>query len=113
MRALHVISSLDPRTGGPATALVGLARAQRAAGIDVSIVATFVAGTETSAARGLEAEGIEVRLVGPATGPLVSHPELKSAMTEAVGRADVVHVHALWEEAQHQAARAATAVGRP
>jgi len=40
MRILHVISGLDPQNGGPTTALIGMAKSQAAAGLDVRILAT-------------------------------------------------------------------------
>ena len=40
MRVLHVISSLDPKAGGPTAALLGLASAQVRAGLEVGVLAT-------------------------------------------------------------------------
>ena len=44
MRVLHVISSVDSRAGGPAVAMSGLCKAQRGAGLDVSVLATWKQG---------------------------------------------------------------------
>ena len=41
MRILHVISGLDPQNGGPTTALSNLVPAQVAAGLDVTVLATW------------------------------------------------------------------------
>src|SRR5688572_23118397 len=113
MRVLHVISNLDARGGGPAVALAGLAAAQVAAGLDVSIVATFRAGDDVTVADTLRGAGATVNMVGPASGPLARHPDLVPALEKAVASADVVHVHALWEEVQHQAARVARRQRKP
>lgn len=113
MKVLHVISGIDPRGGGPAEALRGLALAQTAAGLNVRVLATFARGDELGFARVLEARGVTVRLVGPTRGPLARHPDLVAVTGEAVAAADVVHIHALWEEVQHQAARACRLLGKP
>lgn len=107
LRVLHVISSLDPKSGGPLAALVGLARAQASAGLSVSVLATWLEGQNLEAADELRRQGVNVRMVGPCRGPLRRHPEIINAASEMVGSTDIVHIHALWEEVQHQAARAA------
>lgn len=113
IRVTHAISSLDLRAGGPAVALAGLARGQREAGLDVSVVATFRANAACDVAHNLRAEGVNVEMVGPCRGPLCGHPDLRSVVERAVGNADIVHVHALYEEVQHLAARAAARLGKP
>jgi glycosyltransferase involved in cell wall biosynthesis len=113
VRILHVISGLDPENGGPTFALVGLAEAQRRAGLDVSVMATWQIKTGFPLAERLRAAGVKVELIGQAYGKLSRHPDLAAAVDRAVGNADVVHVHALWEEIQHQAPRAAQRRGVP
>jgi glycosyltransferase involved in cell wall biosynthesis len=112
-KVLHVISGIDPRGGGPAEALRGLASAQASAGLNVRVLATFSRGNDVGFARVLEARGVAVRLVGPTRGPLARHPDLTAAVGEAVAAADIVHVHALWEEIQHRAARDCRLSGKP
>lgn len=104
MKILHVISSIDPRTGGPATALAGLTTAQHAAGLDVRVVSTFSADYKSDLADKLVEQGIKVRVVGPVRGALGRHPELVPTLKHAILDADIVHIHAVWEEIQHQAA---------
>jgi glycosyltransferase involved in cell wall biosynthesis len=113
MRILHVAPTIDPVQGGPVSVLAGLAPAQVGAGLDVSLLATWRAGESVELAERLRAAGVKVALVGPATGPLRRHASLSAAVDAAVAGADVVHVHALWEEVQHQAARAARRRGTP
>jgi glycosyltransferase involved in cell wall biosynthesis len=113
MRILHVAPTIDPVQGGPVSVLAGLAPAQVQAGLDVSLLATWRQGESVALADRLKATGVNVTLIGPATGPLRRHPLLASDVADAVARADVVHVHALWEEVQHQAARAAWRAGVP
>jgi glycosyltransferase involved in cell wall biosynthesis len=113
MNVLHVVSNLDPSSGGPAEALRGLASAQVAAGLAVGVLSTWARGADLSFADRLRAAGVEVHLIGPCYSPLVWRPGLGRAVAAAVRAADVVHIHALWEEVQHQAARACLRFGRP
>jgi len=112
LRVLHVMSSIDRRAGGPVAALAGLARAQLACGLRVSICASFGAGDDLALADELRRDGAEVHTVGP-TGRFGRHPELAGTLARLVGACDIVHIHALWEQIQHQAAAAARAAGVP
>jgi glycosyltransferase involved in cell wall biosynthesis len=106
MRVVHVISGIDPSMGGTAAAVTSLATAQRAAaGIDVAVVTTFTAHSATAAADALRARGVDVTEIGPARGPLQRHPDIWRALDDAIARADVVHVQAVWEEIQYRAAQ--------
>jgi len=113
MRVLHVSSSLDAVSGGTAIALQGLAKAQTSAGMDVSVVATWQSTSGEPAAEELRQSGIKARVIGKAHGRLSNHPDLIPIVTEMVKQADVVHIHALWEEIQHQAGWVARELGVP
>lgn len=113
MKVLHVISSIDLRAGGPATALAGLSVAQVAAGLDVRAISTFTANEKTDLAERLVNEGVKTCVVGPVSGRLGNHPDLCHTLTEAIADCDIVHIHALWEEIQHQGARLCRAMRRP
>src|SRR5687768_5747923 len=113
MRVLHVTSSLSSRSGGPSMALLGMADAQRKTGLSVTVVATQLEGTDVEVGDQLKAAGVDVRIVGPARGKLLRHPDLSRVLDELIAVADVVHVHALWEEIQHLAATKARDVRVP
>ena len=138
MRVTHIIWSLEPREGGPPAALVGLVQAQCAAGMQVKVAATFRAEDvaaesapqgaspkpDSSAAvslspptsrytTALRQAGAHVTLVGPVQGPLQRHPQLQSSVEQAIRDADIVHIHGVWEEINHLAARAAQQAGVP
>jgi glycosyltransferase involved in cell wall biosynthesis len=113
MHVLHVISSLDARDGGPPAALAGLASAQQAAGLTVTVLATWRRGDAFGLAETLREAGVTVRPVGPAWGPLNMARGLKAEVHEAVASADVLHIHALWEQIQWLAAEQARAQARP
>jgi glycosyltransferase involved in cell wall biosynthesis len=110
---LHVISTLDLAGGGPPAALAGLTRAQVKAGLKVSVVSSWTGRTHPVLAEQLREAGIDVTLVGPTFGRLQQHPRMHATMDRLVAAADIVHIHALWEEVQHQAARAAQRHGKP
>ena len=113
MRVLHVISGIDPENGGPSAALQGLAEAQVCEGLDVMVVATWQRPSAPAVACQWRKLGMTVEIIGPARGALSRHPSLNQTVERLVAAADVVHVHALWEEIQHQAARAAQRLDRP
>ena len=106
LRVLHVSAILDPAAGGVAVAVLALAEAQRrAAGIEVSVLATY-SKPEVEPAERLAAAGVRVTQVGPCRPPLWSHPDIVPALARLAPQADVVHIHAMWEELQYQAGRA-------
>lgn len=112
-RVLHVTSGLELRAGGPAVALAGLAAGQQRAGLDVHVVASFREAGVPSVVEQLRQAGVTVVSVGPCTGKFARHPDLLPAVEAAVAAADVVHIHALFEDVQHLAARAARRRGTP
>ena len=109
MRILHAIPGLTDRSGGPTTALVGLACAQAAAGAMVTVLACTREGDVIAAADRLAAAGVVLRTVGPCHGPLMRHPQLAATTRSLVASHDVVHAHGVWEELQYQASRACLA----
>ena len=113
MRVLHVISGLDPQNGGPTTALIGMTRWQCEAGLKVCVLATWKWTTGLPVADEMRRRGIEVVHVGPARGRPSWHPDLPRAAQQAVGAADIVHIHAVWEAVQRVASRAARLAGVP
>jgi glycosyltransferase involved in cell wall biosynthesis len=114
MRVLHVISSLDPQAGGPTAAVIGLATAQVRAGMQVCILSTWRDPDALGVNDRLKASGVNVQQLGPARGPLSRYPGLGLITFGFVSQeADIVHIHGLWEQVQHDAALAARRLGRP
>src|SRR4051794_20095940 len=113
MRILHAISGIDPRNGGPTNALIGLAAAQVRAGLQVRVISTWQERDAFRSAEKLESLGVGVRMVGPATGKLSRHPALKQNLIAEISEADVVHVHAVWEQMQHAACGVAGRLHKP
>ena len=113
MHITHVISGLDPRAGGPPAALFGLARALKAVGVDLTVVSTWQQDDNLVLVDGLRQEGVDVKIVGPVQGRLGRHRDLSTMLDSAVANTSIVHIHAVWEEIQHQAARLAQRNGTP
>lgn len=123
MRILHVIHSLDPRSGGPSHAIRQMCRAQADAGSDVALLATTVQSSEPWAPndeyvgrlRGdLSFAGIELVLKG-AYGRrrpwqrFAYSPQARSwlgqRLADRAHRPDVVHIHGVFSHVGAAAAR--------
>ncbi|MBK1620619.1 hypothetical protein CKO42_19740 [Lamprobacter modestohalophilus] len=103
LRVLHVVPGLDPAAGGPSRSVLGLARAQAAIGASVTLVAC---GTGQVSASEMTGSGdaavgapnaLLIRL-----GPFLTQrfaipgPRLMSILHRSIQRADIVHLHSLW-----------------
>jgi glycosyltransferase involved in cell wall biosynthesis len=113
MNVLHVISTIDPRAGGTTAAMAGMAESQQRAGLNVTVVATHTSDFNRTVADDLEARGVTVHLIGPCHTPLNWHPKIRPVLRSLIGQSDIVHIHAVWEEIQHRAARLAHKLGVP
>lgn len=113
MHALHTMSSLALRDGGTVTALMGMAMSQADAGFDVTVAATQRPPVDETTQAELESHGIKVVVLSPATGALRKHPDIAATLREHVAKADVVHIHGMWEEIQHATAREAHRQHKP
>ena len=114
MRVVHVTPCLDPCKGGTVTAAMALVQAQLAQHHEVTVVSTFGAGCRPDdAADQLRRHGADVRLIGPVYGPIAWHWQIGRALRHAIRGASIVHIHAVWEEIQHKAARVARRFGVP
>ena len=107
MRVTHVIPSIDRQAGGPTTALLGLTAAQVKAGLEVSVLSTFRAIEDRAMAQQFGEQGVQVELIGPVEGKLGWHPDMAFLAGQFIGHAHMLHIHAMWENVLHHAARAA------
>lgn len=113
MRIVHVISGIDARFGGTVAVLAGLTSALSTTGLQVQVISSYRRNEDLSLADKLRAQGVDVQTIGPCMGPLSWHPRMHRAISQAFTGADVVHIHAVWEQVQHQAARIAYQKGIP
>src|SRR5215470_17302618 len=101
MRVLHVTPYFAPafRYGGPPRSILGLCRALIAAGVDVEVFTTTANGAEplTAAPRGVVYEDVRVRYFPLAWPKRYWRARgLRAALRRAAARADLIHVHCLW-----------------
>ncbi len=113
MRVLHVCTSIDPSTGGPANVLARLARVQaEQGGHDVQVITA----DEPAAVQSLTGHlgGATLDAAGPMRGPFAkgAHTAERVEARLAAG-IDVVHIHGLWQHAPHCAAAKARKAGVP
>lgn len=108
MNILHVIRDMSPETGGPVTAIRGLAEAQAAYGHKVRI-----ASTDYGMITGTEIPGVNIELFACKQ----SHWRYSSAFGESLPTyiqvADIVHLHMLWEYPTWKAARLCLQLKKP
>lgn len=111
MKVLHVTSNLDPRRGGPVSALLGLAHAQAEIGLEVTIV---INSAQHSVERGeLENSGVRFIDLTPPLSLLRPSKTSLQVLAAEIRRADIIHIHGLWEEPQHSAAVLARKYNKP
>lgn len=112
IRVVHVISGLEASHGGPAAALRGLTLAQARMGMHVTVVAS---GDSIGTLEGCTGptQALRVLTIGRSDGRMRRHPQTKVVLGDALSSAQVVHIHGLWEEIQHQAAVICRKLGKP
>lgn len=109
---LHVVPSINPRTGGPAASVPGLASALARSGVRTTIASLNYAGQGTAP----ELPG--VRCLEPPASALGRRlrgwsPELRAQIFAAAAAADIIHSHALWMVPGIYARKAAERFGLP
>ena len=119
IRIVHVCAYFAPAFvyGGPPRSVFDLCRAQIEEGADVQVVTTTANGdaelSEAVVARS-EYEGVPVRYC-PRVWPrwMFNAPTLGATVADALRKADVLHIHGLWNATVWAAAAAARQVQRP
>jgi glycosyltransferase involved in cell wall biosynthesis len=112
MRVLHVVESLHAFEGGP-DAACGMAAAQRRAGADVTVFAPPDATGRVSLTSRLRDAGVPI-VRGPRVGLRTALGRtIPSVLCDAIGQAEVVHLHGVWHPVLVLAARAAGRHGTP
>lgn len=90
IHVLHVVPSLDPHSGGPARSVPGLCFAEASVGVRVSLI-SFGDGESPVP------EGVEAIVLPPLFGTRQGlTPSFVKRMRSAVGEAQLVHIHSVW-----------------
>ena len=118
MRVLHVSPYFAPahQYGGPPASVLGLCKGLQRAGIDVEVVTTTANGQTPlppSATEGGEYDGVPVRYVAAAFPRRFFGARLRQPLTAALARADVCHIHGVWNVPEWWASHLSRAAAVP
>jgi len=118
MRVLHVSPYFPPALpyGGPPASVLGLCQGLQRAGVDVEVVTTTANGSDSlpaSPAGGDVYEGVPVRYAERSFPRRFFGARVRPPLTEALSRADVCHVHGVWNVPEWWASHLAHAAGVP
>lgn len=107
MRVLHVIPSVEERSGGPATAILPMCRALRIQGIDVVLASTDHGFAQTNRDNFEDYKGVPARFFPVQFGDSFKYSRpFKAWLTTNVREFDLVHIHAVFNHASVAAAMA-------
>jgi glycosyltransferase involved in cell wall biosynthesis len=114
VRVLHVSPYFAPAHlyGGPPASILGLCQGLQRAGIDVEVVTTTANGPTPLAATaraGGEYDGVPVRYVAAAFPRRFFGARMRAPITAALARADICHIHGVWNVPEWWASRLARA----
>ncbi len=120
MRILHVIANMGRSSGGPTTALSGLASAQAAQGDSVRVLSVNLDGPPWQAVQAPggyvheQRDGVTWDYY-PGAWPRrwLRSPALTADLPRAVAAADAVHIHGLYLQPLIAAGRACRRLGKP
>lgn len=101
MRVLHVSPYFAPahRYGGPPASILGLCKGLLRSGIEVEVVTTTANGATplpASPPEGGRYEGVPVRYVPAAFPRRFFGAKIRRPLADALERADVCHIHGVW-----------------
>ena len=118
MRILHVIDSLNPAEGGPATVIARLAAAQAALGHMVTVFSHLAANEQEVVNKNIGTipgiERVKLEFVRGVTGwDWVRVTTARPALRRQVGDASIVHLHGVWAPLLHVASQFAREMGVP
>ena len=85
--------------GGPPASILGLCKGLQRSGVDVEVVTTTANGRTplpASSVEGSEYEGVPVRYVPAAFPRRFFGAKIRRPLADAIGRADVCHIHGVW-----------------
>ena len=112
---LHVISGVDPVSGGPVTTLAGMCRTQALMGADV-YVAAMMWEDNAGVRQWVEdaaSDGVKTTLIGPTKMPMLWHKDTLPTMRELISKVDVVHIHGMWKQIHSVASQECVRQGVP
>lgn len=115
MKVLHVIPSVDERSGGPATAIIPMCRALMQQGVDVLLLST-TAGLPDEISHGevLEYKGVPAIFFESQLGESFKYSRpLSSWLRSSIHNFGVAHIHAVFNHSSVAAAHVCQKAGVP
>jgi glycosyltransferase involved in cell wall biosynthesis len=100
MKFLHVISTMDPRSGGPCQGIRNLVPAMHENGNLVEVVCLDDPSSEY-----LAGEHVRIHALGKSRGPWAYHPELRPWLEKNLSRFDAIILNGLWHYAGYTLSR--------
>jgi glycosyltransferase involved in cell wall biosynthesis len=118
VRVLHVCAYFPPARpyGGPPASVLGLCHGLQRAGVEVEVVTTTANGAESlppSAPGGEIYDGVPVHYAARSFPRRFFGARVRGPLTEALARADVCHIHGVWNVPEWWAAHLARRAGVP
>ena len=118
MRVVHVSAYFPPARpyGGPPASVLGLCHGLQRAGIEVEVVTTTANGGESlppSPPGGEVYEGVPVQYAARSFPRRFFGARVRGPLTEALARADVCHIHGVWNVPEWWAGHLARGAGVP
>jgi glycosyltransferase involved in cell wall biosynthesis len=118
MRVLHVSPYFAPamQYGGPPASILGLCQALQRAGVEVEVVTTTANGGSplpASPRGGVRHDGVPVHYVAASFPRRFFGAGVRQPLNEALARADVCHIHGVWNVPEWWASRLARAARVP
>ena len=114
MRVVHITPYFAPafRYGGPPRSVLGLCKGLQRAGVQVEVLTTTANGPvdlDASPREGSHYEGVPVRYLPAAFPRRFFGAKMRSAIVSALERADLCHIHGIWNVPEWMATRLARA----
>lgn len=118
MRVLHVTPYFPPARpyGGPPVSVLGLCQALQRTGIDVEVVTTTANGSDSlppSPSGGEQYEGVRVHYAERAFPRRFFGGRVRGPLARVLARADVCHIHGIWNVPEWWASHLARAAAVP
>src|SRR5258708_7706575 len=101
MKLLHVISSMNPRSGGPCQGIRNLTPQTIARGNRTEVVCLDDPNSDY-----LSEERLPIRALGKGRGPWSYHAALRPWLNENLARFDAICLHGLWQYPGYSLSRA-------
>jgi glycosyltransferase involved in cell wall biosynthesis len=114
MKVLHVIPSVDERSGGPATAIVPMCRALMQQGIEVLLLSTTAGLPDVKHGEILDHKGVPAIFFQSQLGESFKYSRpLSSWLRSNIQNFDLAHIHAVFNHSSVAAAHACQKDGVP